>query len=202
MIRKYVTIIICIILCATITANAQYFKGGLLFGLTGSQMDGDQMTGYNKLGITTGFFIRNDFSNKIAVQTDFKYIMKGAATFITNNSNGGYSQTLHYAEIPAFICFRISKKLECETGLAAAMLLYDTKNITGEDVITGNGIKPYDFSSIFGFTYLYTEKLNVNLKLSYSLKAISYNWPTNQTLLGLTGQFNNVLELAVYYKLR
>jgi hypothetical protein len=202
MIRVFLSLLFVTSLFVSIPTHAQIFKGGFLLGITGSQMDGDQMTGYNKLGIAAGFFIRHDFSEKIAIQTDCKYLMKGAATFISDNKNGGYRQTLHYVEVPLLSIFKIARKIECEAGLAAAMLLFDTNYIVGDGVYENNNIGKYDFSTVFGVSYLYTERLNVNLKLSNSVKAVSHKYPTNATLWAMKGQFNNVLELSVYYKLK
>ena len=202
MTRKFI-IAISIILSFTIsTTHAQFFKGGLIIGLTGSQMDGDMLTGYNKLGITTGFFIRHDISKKLAIQSDYKYVMKGAATNITNSATTGYSQTLHYIEVPLTAIMGISKKIEGEVGLAAAMLMYDSYYNVSDGSYDRSNMNKYDISSIFGITYFYSEKVNVNLKISYSLAPVSHNLPSNPSLLGSNGQFNNVLELAIYYKIK
>jgi hypothetical protein len=202
---KRLLVVIFIIICFVSKPNvcAQYFKGGLIFGITGSQMDGDTLGGYNKFGITAGFFIRHDISNKFAIRSDYKYIMKGAATRLNSKDvTEGYSQTLHYVEVPVTCIYTISKRLECEAGLALAMLLYDSRVIYSDGSIEKSNMNKYDLSAVFGITYLYTESIHINLKLDYSTRVVSLNYPTNSTFISNSGQLNNVLVLALYYNFR
>ena len=56
MIKYSKSIVYIFLIFVTTSISAQYFKGGLLVGITGSQIDGDDMGGYNKPGVTVGFF--------------------------------------------------------------------------------------------------------------------------------------------------
>jgi hypothetical protein len=189
------------LLCLSTSIYTQYFKGGLTFGLTGSQMDGDNLSGYNKLGISTGMFVRRDFSERTAMMGEIKFIMKGAAKKISLSSQTTYKMTLYYFELPLTILYRTSKKVEVETGLAAAYFAaapadygYNPENASGLFKIT-------DWSYLAGVYYNYSERLNFNLKFSYSIRPVS-NFPGNQTFWGTYGQYNHLLDMAVYYTLK
>jgi hypothetical protein len=180
---------------------SQYFKGGLTLGLTGSQMDGDNLGGYNKLGISTGMFVRRDFSDRTAMMGEIKFIMKGAAKTTSLNSPTTYKMTLYYFELPLTFIYRTSKKVEVEMGLAAAYFAsatadygYGPENVSALFKIT-------DWSYLAGVYYNYSERLTFNLKFSYSLWPVS-TFPGNLTVWGTYGQYNHLLDMAVYYTLK
>jgi hypothetical protein len=180
---------------------SQYFKGGLTLGLTGSQMDGDKLAGYNKLGISAGMFVRRDFSDRTAMMGEIKFIMKGAAKSTTLNSPSTYKMTLYYYELPLTFIYRTSKRVEVESGLAAAYFAgatadygYGPENVSGLFNIT-------DWSYLAGVYYNYNDRLTFNLKFSYSLRPVS-TFPGNLTVWGTYGQYNHLLDMAVYYTLK
>jgi hypothetical protein len=195
------------LLGCSVSIQAQYFKGGLLIGMTGSQMDGDNMAGYNKIGFTGGMFVRSEFSYKWGMQAELKFVMKGAASSLVNNSvnsldnNGAISRlTLYYYELPILLTYRASKKIEFEGGLAFAYLggASIDKGYGAEDL--SYPINKNDYSFIAGISYLINEKFSINSKFSYSLRPVSHQ-VGNMTIWGTYGQYNHLLELALYYKI-
>ena len=189
----------CLLLCGIL--HAQQFKGGLLLGITGSQIDGDNLGGYNKPGVTAGMFVKREVSNKWGYQAELKYIMKGAAKFTTSSDPTIYRKTIHYLELPILALYRLSKVTGVETGLAAAYMGYATLNIDNYIDNATSTVKRYDISYIAGVSYIYSEKVSFNLKFCYSLFPIS-RLPGNLTVWGKYGQFNHLLALSVYYTLK
>jgi len=51
------------------------FKGGLMLGLVGSQIDGDQNIGYNKAGISMGVYSCFVTNNRWQYQLEIQLIM-------------------------------------------------------------------------------------------------------------------------------
>ena len=60
--KKTISIICICLICNDILS--QSFDGGLLAGLTTSQISGDNLGGFNKLGIAIGFFTQRNISEK------------------------------------------------------------------------------------------------------------------------------------------
>ena len=176
--------------------KSQYFSGGILIGFTGSQLDGDQMVGYNKFGFSGGMFVRRQLNEKYAILGEIKYIMKGSAKNDSLALNS-FKISLSYFEIPILLNYRFLKKLEGEAGFAAAYLANATR-VLAEGDFQDNSINKLDFSYVIGLNYLVTEKFRLNLKFSHSVQKVSFNLPTNITFFGPNGgQFNNVLEFVV-----
>lgn len=192
-----IVMLICITLFSFLPISAQYFKGGVLLGITGSQMDGDNLGGYNKLGFSGGFFVHRDFGAILGMQGEFKFIMKGAAKTTTASDPTIYKRTLYYFELPMLATLKTAKKITVESGFAFAYLASAVADFGYGQVIM-HDTKKTDFSWIAGVYYLYSERLNFNLKFSYSLRPVS-NFPGNITTWGTYGQYNHLLDLAVYY---
>ncbi len=196
-----VTIFLVSIFLIISTASAQYFKGGLMAGFTGSQMDGDNLDGYNKFGFTAGVFANRSFNDFWGIQMELKFIMKGAAKPVTNSDPSIYRLSLYYYELPILATLKTSNKIKVESGFAIGYLskanaVYDS----------GDEDRTYEFSKteiswLAGIYYLLNEKFSVNLKFSYSLRAVSHS-PGNLTIWGTYGQYNNLLNLSLYYTIR
>jgi hypothetical protein len=192
-------IVYCLLL--TIPVNAQQFKGGLILGITGCQIDGDQLGGYNKPGLTAGMFVKREISYKWGYQAELKYIMKGASKYATANDNTVYKKTLHYLELPILALYRLSNTTGIETGLAAAYMGYASLNYGYGIEDVSSTVHRYDISYIAGVTYIYSDKVSFNLKFCYSIVPIS-RLPGNLTIWGTYGQYNHLLALAVYYTIK
>ena len=199
LLRKIILVFV-IVGFAQNSLHAQYFSGGILVGVTASQIDGDQMVGYDKLGFSGGIFVRYQFTEKIALESELKYIMKGAARNDSLAQNS-YKLSLNYFEIPVLFNYRFAKRFEGEVGFATALLAKATQ-ILPEGDFSYAGVDNLDFSYVLGINYLVTKKLRLNLKFSHSVRAVSHNLPTNITFFGSNGgQFNNVLEFVVKFTL-
>lgn len=81
-------------------------KGGVRFGLVGSQISGDDLGGYHKLGVYAGLFanIPISESGKWKFQMELNYIMKGSNSNISPRDDGSlpdsYTLTMLYTETP------------------------------------------------------------------------------------------------------
>lgn len=185
-------------ICFFISSQAQYFKGGIMFGFTGSQMDGDYLDGFNKFGFSGGVFANRSFNNLWGMQAELKFILKGAAKPVSNSDASIYKMTLYYYELPVLATLKSTKKTMLESGIAFGYL--SKVNFTNND---GTRDKTSDFNKteiswIAGVYYFLNERFSVNMKFSYSLHRVSYI-PGNLTLWGTYGQYNNVLNLSLYY---
>lgn len=196
-----ISVLILSVLFTMVSASAQYFKGGLTVGFTGSQMDGDNLDGYNKFGFTGGVFGSRDFNEFWGIQMELKFIMKGAAKPVTNNDQSIYRMNLYYYELPILATLKISKKVKLESGFAIGYLSKATAVFDSGDEDRTYEFDKTEISWLAGIYYILNEKFSVNLKFSYSVRAVSH-FPGNLTIWGTYGQYNNVLDLSLYYTIR
>ncbi len=189
------------LLIGNISTYSQTTDKGLLLGLSGSQITGIQLSStgigvYNKLGLDLGGFVKHHINENWSIEGELKYIQKGYTDEIDNSRIN-----LQYLEVPIYFTRNISTNFEAEFGIAAAYLIASNSYSVayGSQPLT-NPPGNYDYSAVAGFTYIYNEHFSFNLKLSYSIVPIDY-YATYITWQNNYGRYNNVAELAVYYKL-
>ena len=67
-----------ILLLVSLDTKAQTFKPGVLVGLVTSQVGGDGYSGFNKLGLTFGGYVRYQLSDNWSTQFEIAYVQKGS----------------------------------------------------------------------------------------------------------------------------
>jgi hypothetical protein len=185
-------------------ANAQSFKGGLLAGLSTSQVDGDTHSGYYRAGIIAGGYVGLNISEKLSGQMEMKFIQKGS--YKSQNPNAGdytiYCLRLNYVEMPFLIKYKYKYKLTFETGLGFGYLAsYKEGNENGPfpDYVQIPFHK-FELSYHIGSYYQLFKRLSVNVRYSYSLLPIRQHINGENKFLFNKGQFNNVICFSFYYQ--
>jgi hypothetical protein len=99
---KITFILIFSILFFNITQAQQRFKGGVVLGLTASQIDGDLSAGYNKLGLTSGFRVNARLKERMDASVEMLFSQRGAQSELIKDEFNpfNYSLTLNYIEVP------------------------------------------------------------------------------------------------------
>ncbi|MFT5072445.1 MAG: hypothetical protein ACI8V8_002420, partial [Chitinophagales bacterium] len=69
------TILICV---CSINIHAQNFGGGLILGLSTSQVGGDNLAGFNKAGLLVGAYGNKSISELLSFQMEMTFIQKGS----------------------------------------------------------------------------------------------------------------------------
>ena len=73
---RYITLII--LFLSTISLFPQNFKGGVIGGVSTSQVSGDNLGGYNKASLFIGVFTELPITNISNVKMEMNYIGKGS----------------------------------------------------------------------------------------------------------------------------
>ena len=110
------------ILCFAIT-SAQNFDAGLIGGFCTSQVSGDNLSGYNKLGSRFGAYINYPINKKMSYQLEMQFLQKGSKKPYTENSPETYLFELNYIELPATLNYQVKKGISIESGLGTAFLV-------------------------------------------------------------------------------
>lgn len=86
------------------SGHSQAFDGGILLGLNASQIDGDLLAGYNKLGLTGGVYVAFPISEKLKLGMELLYSQRGSRNEIRIGVASPQSSIhLQYIEIPVMI---------------------------------------------------------------------------------------------------
>ncbi len=188
---------------------AQKFEGGLAGGLNFSQLDGDLLSGYNKLGLNGGFWVRYPFNDKWSGGLEFLFTQKGAIRSI-NEDNIASTRTfdryrLNYIEVPLYAGFTY-KKFTFNAGVASGILLSaKVEDFTGKQDFTSQ-LKPFDLNLLFGVSYPINKKLAAQLRYQYSIFSLAKNdtrtvFTDNAFSPAIIGLYNNLFSFAIKYQL-
>jgi|GEM_PF-2689027 len=117
-------------------AQAQ-MGGGILGGVTSSQIDGDSWGGYNFWGHQVGGFVEYSFSEKVGLQLEISQSRRGS------REAGIGRVALSFIDVP--VLFRMKREL-------------NGREVAGELGLSGNlllsgktGLKPFDFDQTENF---------------------------------------------------
>jgi hypothetical protein len=197
MTKKFAILLCCGFL--SISIHAQNFGGGLILGLSASQVSGDNLGGFNKAGLLAGGFIDLQLSKTLKGQMEMTFIQKGSNNPNMNENN--YSDiNLSYVEIPLLVKYQQSRSIAIEGGVEAAFLISASVNDIYGQVPT-NSTREFnttDISIFIGMDYYINPKLILNSRISNSIIPIRAH-ASGATFKLNKGQYNSVLSFSLHY---
>ena len=182
-----------------IAIQCQNITAGTILGINTSQVSGDNLGGFNKIGVNLGGFVIGKFK-KFDTQIELKYINKGSREIIDNQTyNEGYRFHISYLEIPLMIKKSLSKKHSIELGWSIAYLVKweETYNGANEARIELNNT---DFSFLMGYNYKLRKNLYLNSRLSNSITPIRPH-NSGQIYRWNKGQYNTSISFSILYQI-
>lgn len=192
------------LLLATSALFAQRFDAGLIAGFNGSQVEGDELKGYHKVGILAGIFVQTDIAPAIVAGMEIKYSQKGARRKFDPEKNeikDKYIMRLGYIDVPIFMGFRANQRSMIIAGIAPGVLIH-SKELNSEGEIPEpdrQTFNTFDLQPFVGFKFDFLERASLDLRLGISVIPSSDKSGSNYYFHN--GLFNNVISLAVYYQL-
>jgi hypothetical protein len=196
--KQHILLIICIIFSLNKTYT-QEFNGGLIAGLSTSQVSGDMLGGFNKLGFLIGGFTKRKINNKLNLQFEITYIKKGSRNPNINKDNI-QEISLSYIEIPFGISIKQKNNIDIETGILSGVIINSKVNDYYGLRDIENDFKKYDFGIFAGINYYLKDNIILNTRISNSVLPIrphasNATWGLNK------GQYNTVLSISIYYNI-
>ncbi|MBT6651100.1 MAG: outer membrane beta-barrel protein [Flavobacteriales bacterium] len=203
--KKFALFIFCGFLISNL--QAQNFGGGIILGLSTSQVGGDDLGGFNKAGLLVGVYANKSISPLLSFQMEMTFIQKGS----NNPKMNDYEHknppipdiSLSYIEVPLILQYQQSEILKIEGGIQFANLINGYYNDSyGE--ITYSGTTPFiknDIGLLLGMDYKFSGTLSLNTRISNSILPIGeedYNHPTTYNSTR-KGKYNSVLSFAIHY---
>jgi hypothetical protein len=167
MTNKIIVIITLTLVVTYQNISAQGFKAMGIVGLNASQIDGDNLYGFNKLGLTVGGRLSYTNEKTLDYSLEMLYSQRGAALNLFKNKEDE-KINLNYLEIPLVVSLRDwyqekdgYYKVRAEAGLSFGYLfgaessLFDTEKLKNLDInwLLGVGL---NFNKMLGFSIRYT----------------------------------------------
>ncbi|MDH5366345.1 MAG: PorT family protein [Cyclobacteriaceae bacterium] len=153
---------------------AQGFEAYAIGGTTFSQIDGDNLAGYNNFGFIVGgasnFLLANDFS----FQQEIVYFQRGSRATEKQFQNDVFTnKDLRYIDFITLLNKQLKDKWIIQAGIGAGKLIGIKTDDTGDD------IKFYriDVFGTIGGGYFITENLLLNVRLQYTINSIQKDIP-------------------------
>lgn len=193
------------------TTTASNFKGGVRAGFTASQISGDDLTGFHKLGAYAGMYANYPLNDKgnLKIQAEIDFTMKGSHTYYPPKQNASmmnkYVLDIGYLEVPVLLRWRFARltirgnsDFEFELGPMFGVNLYQKeRDVYG--VIQGRPqFSRFEFSAMAGISYMFNDHHGVSFRFSNSIIRVRKpNWAVNRPI---KMQYNTVLMLSYFYQ--
>lgn len=188
-----------ILFFAVLKTSGQNFRAGLFSGLSISQVDGDQLSGFNKAGIRVGGFVNRKISEKFRLQFEIEFIQKGSRKPLAKDGQY-YLMRLNYIGVPLLANYAINKKWSLEAGASFATLI-SSREENQEGIITGApSFHRNDYLVCAGGNYYISGHVVFNVRYSYSVTTIRPKDELYSYFYYSGGQFNKVLTFSIAYQ--
>lgn len=162
-----------ILLCALRFSPAEAqrrFEGYLLGGANLSQIDGDKLSGFNKIGLQGGARVHTIFTDRWEMSIGMLYSQQGASRNLNDSPSAVFERIqLNLVEAPVMIHFN-DWKFQVGAGLSYARLInYSVEDIFGEDVTDQQNYHDNLFQVVAGVTFRFSERFGLNVRWSRQL---------------------------------
>lgn len=187
--------------CGILTYNthAQKFGGGIITGASTSQVAGDLLGGFNKIGLLAGAYTNLNIKENISLEFEITYIEKGSKNPNIHKNNIP-EITLSYIEVPVSVNLQQKGNLGIEIGILPAFLITEEMNDYFSEIEITTAFAKYDFGLFAGINYHIMDNIILNTRISNSIIPIRPH-ASGATDGWNKGQYNTVLSFAIHYKI-
>lgn len=183
---------------------SQNFNGGVLAGMTATQVDGDGYGGYHRAGAIAGVWVGHGLTNQLSIRTELKFIQKGSYQRFTDGAGGTtgfYSLRLNYIDMPYLLEYHFRDDIVPFAGLSIGFLWKAKESDASgsypeEDIAM---FRKMELAATAGAEYKITKSISFCASISYSMLPVRphkglITYRLNQ------GQYNNVLQFYFRYR--
>ncbi len=182
---------------------SQKFGGNLVLGFNASQIDGDQLAGYNKVGFCAGIGTNYELKDPWQINVDFLFSQRGSQSKLFPDE---YSEirklTLNYIELPVYVSYKdwyIESeryyKVEGFAGLSFGRLI-NAKNSLGEKDINQDNFFKNDLSYLIGAKFNFNKNWGASFRYTRSFTRLYKNPVDDSTsLLSYFLNFNLIYKI-------
>ena len=201
--RKALSFIVIVIISLAFATQAQDFKAGLFAGIAPAQVDGDNQSGFNKLGFAAGIFVNRPLKTG-ALQCELGISLKGSEP---SNKEHSFpvSISLTYIDLSLYYIIGVWNDLSLRLGVVPCVLINSSQSGVGISTTANEGTSPFrTFSTELsaGLDYHFSDNWSVNAAYNYSAFSI---YKGKVTFFGLrptetNAHYNNYIKLTLAYQ--
>lgn len=210
-----------LIILISFSGNAQRIKGAVIAGMNITQVDGDEIYGFNNLGLNTGLAAILPFGKNFSFQLEVLYSQKGSyqgkqyeqeitdtAGNVTANLTGQYDLSLDYLEVPFLFHYTDRDIISAGVGFSYGRLVnvkeYEHDTLNQFTTLNSGTYNRNDYSVLVDLYFRIHKKIprfKFNIRYSYSMTKIRTRdfYTTLGDYTGSRDQFNNVISLRLIY---
>lgn len=177
--------------------DTQLFVGYLAAGMNMTQIAGDKMAGYRKVGANAGvgtyIMYKPFFSNSIEIS----YSMKGSQESFKNSDPLTFKKySFDYVEIPVLFNYHEKEIAIFSAGITFGRLIrFEAYQPT---LLVGGDPYKWEFGITAGGTFIIKKRFGLNLKVNYSLNSILQS-PDPASKARRNGWYHNALTFRFVY---
>jgi len=201
---KRLFIIIFLFTLSIAAVDAQIIMGALSAGINLTQVDGDEVYGFHKVGFNGGPSAIIPFAKRWSVSIETLFSQKGSyqKTQEKDSLNPRYKLSLNYVEVPLLVHFEDKKIICVGVGVSWCRLVGIKEWEYGRRIESTTIDGPYkrnDFSVVADVRIPIYKRLKIQARYSYTFAYIRkrpfYDGTNNWT----RKQYNNVITIRLVY---
>lgn len=197
---------VCIVVFFSVFLQSQVFDGMISSGMNFTQVDGDELIGYRKIGFHAGPGVRSHLGGKWYFSLETLFNQKGSYKKYPNQWDDSmslpyYKLILNYADVVGLLHFD-DKALWFGAGFSAGRLGSMKEIERGKIVPWTYSTRPYrkmDYNVIVSVMFRLKGNLFFNFRYAYSMRYIRIRNFTVGNHQWTRYQYNNMLTFKLIY---
>ena len=186
------------------------FYGGVRVGFTASQISGDDLSGFHKVGAAAGLFVNHSVieSGRLKLQLELDFMMKGSHSYTPKNviADNFYSLTLGYVEVPLMLVWTAGKwqlwgqnfNFELEIGPAFGVHVFTREREANGPIVGRPPFRWYELSGLAGISLMIADHHSVNFRFENSIIPVRIpTWVYDRVVYK---QFNTLMTFSYCYQ--
>jgi hypothetical protein len=184
-------------------AQAQKFSGEILGGAVGSQVSGDQLSGFNKAGIIAGGGVRTGLGENTSLGFRILYFQKGSRkpSKLDQGDPSYYRLRLNYIEVPVLLRFGLIKNFYAEAGISAGYLISSSEEDEDGELPLRKPFEKIDLSGALLLGYPVAKSIDFQLGIWQNILPVRSHGGNTVYRLN-RGQYNTALTFTLLYSLK
>lgn len=184
--------------------QAQDFGAALHIGSNFSQVDGDQLGGYNKVGLNAGLEINRQIKPDWQAAFEIRFSMKGAKKVIDiDNPSPDLKLSYHYLEVPLLARYTKLEKITPYGGISLGVNVFNQRDDNGF-ISKEEKLNRAEVGFHLGGNYALNDQWSVDFRHTYSLLSVR-DYPVivnSPTVFGRAGWYNRLFTLGLRLNLQ
>jgi hypothetical protein len=199
--------LIFILLLVAYTSMAQRVKGELIFGMNATQIDGDEIYGFNRYGLNMGVGAIFPFNKHWSLSVETLFNQKGSyrkeSIELDTLPTPYYSNRMNYLDVPVLLHYEDKGGITFGAGFSWGRTIGIEEIEHGKKVETTTLAGPYkrdDVNALIDIRIKIWQKLKFNFRYAYSIFPIRTRiYRPNTANAWERTQYNSMLTFRLIY---